>query len=911
MSVIIAWPCVSVRLDVLGLPCVPAVLRNDVHRRHGFFTRYTASRLHLTTSSNSTHADRGPLSPSLAPPSIPNSSTFFTPQRPRQTGPLNSIPTSHVQHTSAHLACRQPASRYPIIPQTAKEWSNIVHSLSDTHTNASDKASQLLCLASSLQRVPESELEALTAAPSSLAAFLNIAGGNRSTQDSSLHAEIAESFLHPLLQDAVASTGLLSSAADAIIAAATRACADSYWHPEAVAAAAHLQLVFCRGHRTFWNLLSHNSDCLHECDARSFAHIAECAAALRVQHLTLWTPLAASTNNLALHMSTGDLHACSHALGATFPVHRTPQTLTGTPLATPASPARLDSLLEVLQWRSGQGGFEAAELPYTALSVATILSQTLPGADERPSLVDATHMSELAPGFWREMVLQSRTVCRDGYGSRDAFTMAVACMLAEQYFEARLSAERWSAGSGDEAEGGDSGGPSIADSHAAVAAHKQEMFRFAALAAVADGGSADGEDRDITGEIEEGYRVECMQAWLEVLVGCATARVSLGMDVLSGAARVVHAMYGVDALNVGLAVAALAGCAAVDIRQTGEQHRQGIAAMLHATLADAAARDTCMGPMHAIEVLQIITRDVPEAAGTGESREAVLAWLLGQVKGQVGGLSEHWLTRYLSAVAALPGVLTGLEGLHEELRACLQSRTFSPRDSYDFSEVVNREFFADVRHELAPEREGFTTQWRSAHGRHAAGFTPSEAAEAARCVKALRLFDGGSSVLEALLAVSMGGATDAAPAVRGAAEGGLWAAFQGTVSDAVDSLGGKAICWMPDGTGDDELLATNGAEVSEITRQCSGVYSALALGGVGRMGQGGGVVGGAGERGGCYVFEGSFDGAAAEKVAEVMHRTEAGLAEVTDALERADWDADVAGEMLILEREAPEEAAAE
>eukprot|EP00892_Ulva_mutabilis_P012799 jgi/Ulvmu1/9892/UM057_0049.1 len=859
--------------------------------------------------------DRSPLLPRSAYLSThPSSATPSAVQRSTRGAPLNSIPSSKVQEASAALAFCQSPSRAPVTPRTASEWSQTAQSLADLSNDAptEDTAEQLICLASSLQYLSDDELTKLTSSAAPLSSFLDAVAASRPPTDPQLYSQTAKAFLHPLLQEAVATDPLLSSAADSAVAAATHACEDSFWHPAAVAAAAHLQLVFCRGHRVFWNLLAHHTDCLHECDAASFAQIAECAAALRVRHPSLWVPLAASANSLALHVSTSDLHACARALGTTIPDScAIPSRNGASPPENPVATVNLDSMLEVVQWRGGQGSFEAADLPYTTLAVSAIMFRSLPeGGSAAQISTPAARMAQHAPAFWGKVVEQSRTVCNDGYGSHDALSMALACVVAGRYFEQLDRVPGAVAGAADvagaTAEGEDEGGASLTDCRAAVRTHAHEMFRFAALAAVVEGGSADGGEWEVAAGEDGECRIECMQVWLEVLLGCAGARVPLGADLLPGAARVVRAMHGVDELDAGVALAALARCAALEMREADELHRVGVCGLVRSMLADAADRQVGMGPMHVIEVLQLLAYDLRGAVGTGEEGDAVTGWLLGEMKGQLGGLPERWLTRYLRAVAALPGAFAGREGLKDELRACMQSKTYAPRNSYSFSGDVNGEFFADVRHELAVEEEGHSAEWRRAHSRNAAGFSPSEAAEAARCVKALRLFDGGSSVLEALLAVSMGSPEEGAPAALGVGEGGLQGDFQQMFLDELDGLGGEPIGWMTDTPGDAELVASSGINMSEITRERDGLYSSLAAGSMGWRGRGDGEA----SAGGIYEFEGSYDGGAAAVVAEVMDRTEAALSEVLAALQSADWDADVAVDALIRQQQGEEAAAA-
>lgn len=896
----------------------------------------TASSVSATISAQQGHVLGQPISKSCFPPSAGLSQaspcSAFAPQSTNKKGslkrrarvqPLHSIPASKVQEAAAVVASRESPSPVPVTPKTGSEWSAIVRSL--THPDSFSPAptphntEKLICLSEALNSLPEAEVQSLTEAPGSLAAFLNlvsaIAPHHPDLQDLYLH--IGEAFLRPQLQEAVATDSQLSTAADAVVATATYACEDSFWHPDIVASAAHLQLVFCRGHRAFWNLLAHHTDCLHECDAHSFSRLAECAAALRVRHPTVWTHLATSTNTLALHMSPSDLHACVRALGATIP---------NTPAAAAPDMAQanavqgvnLNTVLEVVQWRGGQG-FDAADLPYTALAAAAILFQSLPDtAAGGVMAAEAACMAERAPEFWLALVRQSREACGEGYGSRDSLNMALACAAAEMYFEkvphtaGESSEGGWgAAGREDGGEGGGAGGSAAQECCRVLREHAAEMMRFAALAAVVEGGSGDGEDWDSPDEsssVDEDCRVECMEVWLEVLVGCAGASVPLGVDLLPGAARVVNAVHGMHAFDSAVAVAALLRVACAEAQAADEQHRPGIETLMHDVLHNAAANNVCMGPMHATEVLEIVVREVPSAVGERADAGGVRAWLLGEVRGQLAGLSETWLTRFMRAAAAVPGALDEHEDIQEELRACLQSKTFTPRDCYDFSGVVNREFFADNRRELAPEHEGLTPQWRSAHGRNAPGFTPSEAAEAARCCKALALFDGGSAVLEALLAASMGGAAAPPPRPRGACRGGLQSAFQQLLQDEIDSLGGVEIKWIAEQRGDAELLRASCAGALEVTRESGGVYSALAAASMGACV--GGAAGGSSwedEDGAGYRFEGWYDGEGAEKVSRVMDESGAAVLEVMEALESADWDVEAAVEAL---REAQEGAQA-
>lgn len=832
----------------------------------------------------------------------------LSPRRPARSKPVNSIPSDKVQDAAAAFDAGKCTHEEPVQPRSASDWTNIVHSLSHPQKRppTPHNSQQLSCLAEALQTFPEAEVEAITATPDSLTAFLSLAGAAEAPKDADLYLHIGAAFLRPQLQEAVATDDGLSTAADAIVASATHTCEDSFWHPAVVAAAAQLQLVLCRGHRAFWHLLARNTDSLHECDARSFAQIAECAAALRIRQPALWAHLAASTNTLALHMPTSDLHACVRALGATIPDNTPPRDPAAHLPPDPVASADLESMLEVVQWRGGQGVFDAADLPYTALSVSAVLFRTLPGATEGGGLSAATRgTSQAVPGFWQALVQQSRRVCSEAYGSRDALNMALACVVAERYFErCRGGVEVAGAADGGFGPGGE-GGTGWEEIRAAVRAHAHEMVRFAALAAVVEGGSGDGEEWEVSASGEGGnvdYRIECMEVWQEVLIACAGASMTLGADLLPGAARVVNAMHGVDVLNSGAAVAALVRVAATEMRVADEEHRQGILALALSVLADAAASGVCMGPIHAIEVLHIVVYELPVAGREREDTAGAVGWLLGEVEGHLAGLSEAWLTRFLRAAAAVPAAVSSHEGVREELRACLQSKTFTPRNSYGFSDVVNTEFFADVRHELAPEREGFTAQWQTAHGRNASGFTPAEAAEAARCVKALRLFDGGSAVLEALLAVSMGGADKAAAssvaaAPRAAPAGGRQAEFQKLLQREIAGLGGVAISWIPEQPGDAALIPADSAAISETVGDCCGVYSALAAASIGGF-EGAEGVGASVDGGLVYGFEGSYDGEHAVKVAAVMDETAAGVVEVMEALDSAGGEVDTAVELL-------------
>ena len=272
----------------------------------------------------------------------------------------------------------------------------------------------------------------------------------------------------------------------------------------------------------------------------------------------------------------------------------------------------------------------------------------------------------------------------------------------------------------------------------------------------------------------------------------------------------------------------------------------------------------------------------------------------------------------------------------EELREAVGRATYRPRPTYSSSEFLNMEDGSQngsLEGWQVAERE--ERMWLQAHSRNAAGFNPTEAAEAALAAKSLGLFKGGSTQVEALLAVSMSGAGQSGgngsdsngaaasgqrvqkrPRHRGCVDSTLVATFESftarlmpvTASWLCDSKAHGSSAGAHGSGNGSSGIPRNSVYLADIdvTRENPPVYSALGaadpaqLAGVDLSAAAAQHAWSDGEAD-CDNGNG-FDGEAAESVSRVMQKSGCGVLECLQALEEHAWNVQAAIDQLLEEQ---------
>lgn len=307
----------------------------------------------------------------------------------------------------------------------------------------------------------------------------------------------------------------------------------------------------------------------------------------------------------------------------------------------------------------------------------------------------------------------------------------------------------------------------------------------------------------------------------------------------------------------------------------------------------------------------------------GEDFAPVVSWLLVQIRRGMHTLHEGEIASLLKNLVGAHVRLTDHPEFAEDLREAVGRATYRPRSNYASSVFLSMDDSAGSPSEPLEEWEVAEREerlWLQAHSRNAAGFNPTEAAEAALAAKSLQLFDGGSTQLEALLAVSMSGTMHATgtrsngaaesgqrrrPRHRGCVDSTLVATFESFTARLMPATAS----WLSDssisssagesnGNGNGSSLQHSVADI-DITRENLPVYSALAA--VEAVQLGAAALSESWDGEVDSEDSGSFDGEAAETVSLVMEESGCGVLECVQALGEHTWNAQAAIDQLLQE----------
>lgn len=445
----------------------------------------------------------------------------------------------------------------------------------------------------------------------------------------------------------------------------------------------------------------------------------------------------------------------------------------------------------------------------------------------------------------------------------------------------------------------------------------------------------EGEMVDLSGET-----LSRKDAWRISLLICAEAQARMNAtrlgnlsDGLTQRIREISVDDGVDTVRRQLSVLGVEACAftCLAARMICENRSpkdvEAAENELVRVLGLAVDRQVTVPAQDALRMLSDL-QNVPNGIlRYGKDFKPAISWLLEQIHSGMHSLHEGELSLLLKTLVGAHVGLKDHPEFTEELREAVDRATYRPRPSYSLSEFLSDDSTESQSDSSSGSEEREERLWQQAHSRNAPGFSPGEAADAALAAKSLDLFEGGSTQLEALLAVSMsstvqGGSTTGAtastgrkkrPRHRGCIDGTLLATFESFTSRLMPATAS----WLSEEDFPDRAVNGNSLDIIDdvphvdITREQLPVYSALGAVEPVQLLDGTIAAGSLSDGEPDTENRSSFDGQAAETVSRVMEDSGCGVLECLQALEEQSWDAKDAVEQLQEERLVAEQATAD